>query len=97
MNKDKVKKDFLAGYGLNLNYEKNDISKSEFCKTKGCERSNYKGGFCKLHYENILKFDRTKLCSIKDCNEKHHAKGYCKSHYNEFCNKKKRFKKIIFS
>ena len=60
------------------------------CKIENCNNLNYCKGFCKLHYNRIVRSGSPYLkerilsnrkCSLDNCNKKHKAKGLCVVHY----------------
>lgn len=67
------------------------------CKTEGCNRGHYAKGYCKKHYQQVLRYggitdNRPKrLCKVEGCNNIHLAKGYCNKHWQQI----NRFGKIL--
>lgn len=63
------------------------------CSVDSCERSCYARGFCKGHYDRLIRTGdagttpiqpRRRNCQVGDCGNPHHAQGYCSLHYKRW-------------
>ena len=68
------------------------------CSVRSCEQAIIAKGWCRKHYNRMLKHGSTDLpprklppqnlprtfgCGIEDCGEKHYGKGFCHRHYSQ--------------